>query len=160
MPRDHVSSRAVGRRFRAGFKEAEARASGSLERPFTVRIRQTSFKEAEARASGSQSRCTFPASSKTRFKEAEARASGSHKTYLGYSRKFRASKRPRHVPRDHGAFRKGRTTRQRVLQRGRGTCLGITTSLFWSITAKAPLQRGRGTCLGITARGRALPCDA
>ena len=112
---------------RQGFKEAEARASGSrerraeswrAERGASKRPRHVprdhgaenvyrgnalhGFKEAEARASGSQGLLDEIMTENAGFKEAEARASGS--PHLGrFFRELllRASKRPRHVPRDH-----------------------------------------------------------
>ena len=62
------------------------------------------------------------------FKEAEARASESHCLFCHLAEQCNASKRPRHVPRNH-ADSEGPSVLHRGLQRGRGTCLGITTVL-------------------------------
>ena len=85
------------------FKEAEARASESPKRFYFLLVSsERSFKEAEARASESPPRMRYRFNPKISFKEAEARASES----------------PR---RDR--IHKFIITQ---LQRGRGTCLGIT----------------------------------
>ena len=76
VPRDHSSEISQGNPD-ARFKEAEARASGSLDGFRVPARRPERFKEAEARASGSPERLSKYPCRRSSFKEAEARASGS-----------------------------------------------------------------------------------
>ena len=118
---------------RLGFKEAEARASESPENGGShCQIPWQSFKEAEARASESQPGGSLEAPSTERFKEAEARASESHvgfrppspRAVLGFKEaEARASESQR-------CFERGNLAVKAGLQRGRGTCLGITERLY------------------------------
>ena len=149
VPRDHEIGRANPGKRKSGFKEAEARASGSRDFQGCACQAVGRFKEAEARASGSPRSGLFLEPTYLGFKEAEARASGSRRVHGDDGRNRVASKRPRHVPRDHMNSNFGVRLTFTASKRPRHVPRDHPSVERVPVDSRG-LQRGRGTCLGIT----------
>ena len=152
MPRNHDTDKPILSAPRGGFKEAEARASESRreapdagthnraaskrprhvprnhENPRFYLSRFTSLQRGRGTCLGITSGQAPHTSPNGLASKRPRHVPRNHKTSIHYmlTRDTVASKRPRHVPRNHAVFLRGPAQGSWWLQRGRGTCLGIT----------------------------------